>query len=196
MSAKLHINISQGMIDVEGDPDFVREIYADFREHLLAAPGLPQLSTPLQDAPDAASAEVLQKSKARRRATTRKKAGPQGDVAGAVVVADSPRLDKSLDTSKLPSYYQQFEAKNNPEKILVFLRFLIDQLGVNAPNTDQVYTCYERADERIPKVFSQAFRDASGRKFGYIDYNSATDIRITTHGNNYFKFELKRKASE
>jgi hypothetical protein len=55
---------------------------------------------------------------------------------------------------------------------------------------------FEKVNERVPKAFSQAFRDASGRKFGYIDYNSPTDIRLTTTGNNYFKFDLNRKATE
>lgn len=35
MTTKLHINISQGIIDVEGDPDLVRAIYDDFKDQLL-----------------------------------------------------------------------------------------------------------------------------------------------------------------
>ena len=36
MTIKLHINISQGIIDVEGDAAFVREIYANFKDQLLS----------------------------------------------------------------------------------------------------------------------------------------------------------------
>lgn len=71
---------------------------------------------------------------------------------------------------------------------------MVDELDIEAPNTDQFYTCFEKVKERIPKAFSQAFRDTSGKKFGFIDYNSSTDIRVTTIGNNYFNFDLKRKA--
>lgn len=105
-------------------------------------------------------------------------------------------MDKHLDTLKLADFYGQFEVSNNPEKILVFLKFLTDELGIESPNTDQVYTCYVAVNERVPKVFSQAFRDASGRKFGYIDYNSPTDIQITINGSNYFNHDLKRKTVE
>jgi hypothetical protein len=59
-----------------------------------------------------------------------------------------------------------------------------------------VYTCYVKANERVPKAFAQAFRDASGRTFGFIDYRSAMDMRITTAGTNHFKFDLKRKSAE
>jgi len=117
-------------------------------------------------------------------------------IRGRRLSPTNPKLDKNLDTSGLPDFYDQFEAKNNAEKILIFLKFMNDELQIVPPNTDQFYTCFEKVDERVPKVFSQAFRDASGRKFGYIDYNSPTDICLTTTGNNYFKFDLKRKTAE
>ncbi|HBM87123.1 MAG TPA: hypothetical protein DD437_01130 [Rhodobiaceae bacterium] len=191
MQTKLHINISQGVVDVEGDPELVREIYADFKDKLLSGMSLQKP----QESGDADGSKEDPKRKPKRRSYSRKKASDDEDGSNGVV-ADSPQIDKNLDTSGLGSFYGEFEPKNNPEKILIFLKFLTEQLGISDPNTDQIYTCYEAANERVPKVFSQAFRDASGRKFGYIDYNSPTDISITTLGSNHFKFDMKRKAAE
>lgn len=199
MQTKLHINISQGIIDVEGDPDLVREVYADFKVQLLSVAKTPAPPAATPASPAAAveppANDLGGKPKGKRRPVQRKRAGG-GDGEGPTVLADSPKLDKSLDTSALVAFYGRFEAKNHPEKVLVFLKFLTDELGIESPNTDQVYTCYEQVDERIPKVFPQAFRDASGRKFGFIDYSSPTDIRVTIVGNNYFKFNLKKKKAE
>ena len=194
MTTKLHINLVQGIIDVEGDPAFVRSVYEDFKLQLATS------SKPTKTAPertvDVSEVEETPKAKpkGKRRAPAKRK-GAEDD-GGPQVNPDAPKLDKNLDTSKLNAFYSQFEPSNNPEKILVFLKFLIEELDVESPTTDQVYTCYERVNERVPKVFSQAFRDTQGRKFGYIDYNSPTDIRLTTVGNNHFKFDLKRKAAE
>ena len=200
MTAKLHINISQGVIDIEGDPDLIHEIYSDFKEQLLAG-GIG--GGPLRDdaaEPDAGEDAAMPRTKSKRRAATRKRGnggnGGNGDEAGPTVSPDSPKLDKNLDLSALPAFYDQYEVTNNPQKILIFLKFMNDTIGIESPNTDQFYTCFEKVNARIPKVFSQAFRDASGRNFGYIDYNSATDIKITTVGSNYFKFDLKKKGSE
>ncbi|TIT19580.1 MAG: hypothetical protein E5W70_24775 [Mesorhizobium sp.] len=198
MTTKLHINISQGVIDIEGDPDLVREIYTDFKGQLLngvkfASPT--PAPAPAESPAGTADDDTLAKPRTKRQPSSKKKASG-GDDAGSGVVANSPKLDKNLDTSTLPAFYGQYELKNNAEKILVFLKFMNDKLGIEGPNTDQFYTCYEKADERVPKVFSQAFRDASGRKFGFIDYNSPTDIRVTTVGNNHFKFDLKKKGGE
>lgn len=194
MTTKLHINISQGIIDVEGDPELVRDVYADFKERLLAGA---TMRPPLREEPDEAGGleeNSKPKPKGRRKPAAKKRAA--SDDTGPTVSADSPKLDKNLDTSALVAFYDQYEAKNNPQKILVFLKFMTDELGIDSPNTDQFYTCFEKVNARVPKVFSQAFRDASGRNFGFIDYKSSTDIRITTVGSNYFKFDLKKKVAE
>lgn len=200
MTTKLHINLTQGIIDIEGDPVLVREIYTDFKEQLIAQMRVgderPSASAD-EDAPQSLEEGKPQRAKAKRAKSSKKRTpAPSGESNNNGVSADAPKLDKSLDTAKLQAFYGQFEAKNNPEKILIFLKFMNDELGIEDPNTDQFYTCYEKVNERIPKVFAQAFRDASGRKFGFIDYNSPTDIKITTVGTNHFKFDLKRKPAE
>lgn len=202
MTTKLHINLSQGIIDIEGDPDLVREIYTDFKEKLIRSTAMtPQYQDTMAQGHEAGqesantdndtSAKARAKPRPKRRVTSTKK---DSDTENGGIQANTPKIDKSLDTSKLPEYYGQFEVKNNAEKILIFLKFMTEELDIEAPNTDQFYTCFEKVRERIPKVFSQAFRDASGRRFGFIDYNSPTDIKLTIKGNNHFNFDMTRKA--
>jgi hypothetical protein len=195
LQSKLHIDLSQGLVEVEGDAELVREVYRHLKDHLLSGappPGRAQPRTRDEAPPADSSGEG--KAKPKRRASPRKKADSDSSSPG--ISADAPKLDRDLDTSKLAAFYGQYEPKNHPEKILVFLSFLTETLGIESPNTDQVYTCYVKANERVPKAFAQAFRDTSGRSFGYIDYKSPTDIRITTSGTNHFKFDLKKKAAE
>jgi hypothetical protein len=194
LTAKLHINISQGIIDIEGEADLVREIYADFKEQLLNGVTSATSTAPSQVKGDESADESVGKKNSKRRTAAKKKV--VGEESGNSVVANNPKLDKDLDTSKLMSFYNQFEPKNNAEKILIFLKFLNDELKIEVPNTDQVYTCFEKSNERVPKVFAQAFIDASGRKFGYIDYNSPSNLRVTTVGSNHFRLDLKKKIAE
>lgn len=194
MTVKLHINISQGLLEVEGDADFVREIYKDYRDKLLDSEVARVPAPAKKDASVQPNGSAKPRPNPRRRAPSKRNVG--GEDRGSTVSADQPKLDKKLDTSGLPAFYGQFEAKNNAEKILIFLKFMNEELQIESPNTDQFYTCFDKVNERVPKAFSQAFHDASGRKYGYIDYNSSTDIRLTTVGSNYFKLDLKRKAAE
>ena len=194
-AAKLHINLTAGVLDVEGDVELVREIYSDFKDRLVIAAVKPRVPPPeRQDEPDDADEGGKVRAKSKRKSPARKRSS--GEDAGQGVNPDVPKLDRDLDTSKLASFYGQYAPKNHPEKILVFLTFLTEEVSIESPNTDQVFTCYNKANERIPKAFAQAFRDTSGRTFGYIDYKSATDIRITTAGLNHFRHDLKKKGAE
>ena len=198
MTTKLHIDISQGILDIEGDPELVREIYADFKIHLLSgakfslpAAAAAPTATPVGNAEEAAP--PAPKHKTKRRVAAKKKAS--GDEGGSGVIADSPKLDKNLDTSGLGAFYGQFTPKNNAEKVLIFLKFLTESLRIESPNTDQVYTCFKATGDKIPKAFAQAFYDTSS-KLGYIDFRSPTDFPITISGDNHFNHKLKKKPAE
>lgn len=198
MTTKLRIDISQGLIDIEGDPELVREIYADFKTYLLSGVKFAQPAPP---APPGAAAGTgtderippAPKSRAKRRPAAKKKTN--GDESGSGVAADSPKLDKNLDTSGLGNFYGQFAPKNNAEKILIFLKFMTESLHIQSPNTDQVYTCFKATGEKIPKAFAQAFYDTSS-KLGYIDFRSPTDLPVTIAGDNHFNHTMKRKVAE
>lgn len=189
MTAKLHINLSQGIIDIEGDPELVREIYADFKDRLVE--GAATVSNEMGGAASSTGeSEDSGKPKRKKRSPAKKKSG--GDQAGTSVSSDSPKLDKYLDTSGLPDFYAGLTVKNHPEKILTFLKFLTDVAGVEQPNSDQVFTCYKAVNEKLPVAFAQAFRDTSAK--GYIDLKSSTDMPITIAGDNHFNFKMKKAA--
>lgn len=191
MQTKLHINVSQGIIDIEGDIDLVREIYADFKDRLLDGLDIVH-ETPTQNG----SSEQGNKTSPKRKKRTSSKRAVQTDNSDSGIDPDHPKLDKDLDLSGLRAFYDQFEPKNNAEKILIFAKFLIDTLKQSKPNTDQFYTCFIELDEMIPSAFAQAFRNTHGRKYGYIEYKSATDISVPIKGTNHYTSGIKRKGTE
>lgn len=191
MTNKLHINLTQGIIDVEGDVELVKAVYEDFKDRLSAGPA--SVHTP-PSASEKSNDDADKSIKPKHRSSRRKKAAQSGGVESSMN-ADAPTRDKNLDTSKLLAFYDQFAPANASEKILIFLKFLTEELEIDSPNTDQVYTCFLDAKEKPPKAFAQAFRDTSSKK-GFIDLKSAEDITITTQGNNHFEFDLKMKTAE
>lgn len=189
MPTKLHINIPQGVVDVEGDPEFVREIYADFKDKLLNEKSISSRSA----ADEASSEEPPKKAKIRKRSRTRDRATTKEATTGPAI--DSPKLDKNLDTRNLVDFFAQFAPRNNAEKILIYLKFIIEELNISAPNTDQVFTCFRETRQKIPEAFAHAFYKMSSRH-GFIDIKSASDISITIAGENHFNDNLKRKDAE
>lgn len=193
MQTKLHMNLTQGIVDVEGDVEFVRAVYDDFKDRLTKHSTTAPEARELVDAPSSKTASAGS-TKSKRRGQSRKKAAIS-EAGETSVNPDTPKLDKTVDTSKLKGFYDQFDPSSAPEKILIFLKYLIDIENIPTPNIDQIYTCFRAIKEKVPSAYSQAFRDTASKK-GFIDYNSATDIKITILGENHFEHSLKKKAAE
>ena len=171
----------------------MKAVYEDFKSQLTAGVTKSQ-QAPVQTSETNANGGSATTSKPKRRAPARKKAKSAED--GEVAISpDSPKFDKNLDTSRLRSFYEQFEPGSAPEKILIFLKFLMDEAGIEHPNSDQVYTCFYALKERAPTAFAQAFRDTANKK-GFVEFNSATDIQVTMMGENHFNHDLKRADTE
>ena len=192
MHTKLLIDISQGIIEVEGDSNFVREIYSDFRDNLLKNFKYPAAEP---DKNKSASRRDVNESKAKRKSATKKGTKSEPAVKNGID-ADNPQLDKNLDTFQLSEFYNQFEPKNHPERILIFAKYLTDKLCIETINSDQIYTCYKVAKEKIPTAFKQNIRNTHGRNYGYIEFNSSSEIKVTINGENHFNSRIKRTKAK
>jgi hypothetical protein len=184
MTAKLNIDLKQGLLHVEGTEEFVRAIYDDFKSRLTAAAAVP----PATPTPILVNNSGKGKGEG-RRASTRTKTS-RGDF--------DPVFNRDLDTSKLPAFYAQYELKNHAEKILVFCMFLKEVMRAEKIIGNDIYTCYAamKSETKTPKAFPQALRDAEGKSFHYIDVKAWDDITIPISGSNHFHHDLKRKGAE
>ena len=192
--AKLRLNLREGIIEVEGDSALVAKIYDDFKSQLASvssddedAEGAPRGSSTVHDT----------EARASHRKSRKPRIAKASSGGGDKVSNYTPVLDKGLDTSKLSKFYEPFAPRNHAERVLIYARFLNDVLDISPCTGDQIFTCYKATRERVPEAFVQALRDASGGRYGYIDYKSPTEILSTTRGDNHFEHNgIKRKASE
>lgn len=190
MHTKLHIDLSQGIIDIEGDSEFVREIYSDLRESIVQKAEVEDLTR---------DEETKKEPKSPKRQTPRRSSSRKKAVQEATkTVADPhhPQLDKTLDTSNLAAFYGQYSTVNHPEKILVFAKFIIDELKMEAATTDHIFTCYMALKERVPQAFAQSFRNAHGKRHGFIDYRSDGTLHISMKGENHLNHEMNKKDAK
>jgi hypothetical protein len=197
-SAKLHINLVQGTLDVEGDVEFVREVYKDYREGLIAKPtnafvqageddeiGTGNASTSSAGAPQKDSEGVRRKRKAPRQ---------QKDGATAAPVF-KPALVNDLATTDLKSYMADFDPKSNYDYIALFMSYL-EGKNISPVTFNHVYTCFRDAQVKAPVALRQAFIDTRNKK-GFVEFTSPFDVSLTERGRNHVQFgELKKRAAE
>lgn len=198
MATKLIINLRDGVLDVEGSEQFVREIYGDFKSEVarlksLEAPSGRRIEVPpitVDQAEALIHNEAEQKSAAKR---VDSKASGQKSRGGKF----KPAFDPNLDVKGISEFYNTLKPQNVPEQILTFVMFLKEQLKMDVCTAHHVYTCFYSVRDRtkIPTAFSQAFYNTVGRTH-YIQVPSLSEISVTILGGNHFEEMKKRARSE
>lgn len=163
---RLKIDWNNGILEVEGEESFVREIYNEYKEQLRGP------------APRAVT-EVPSRPVAHKRKESYQ------------IVKD---LDLSGRDGKesLKSFYAKKAPETALERNTVFTYYLQKISGMKGVNANHLFTCYKDVGEKIPSALRQSIIDTSFKK-GWIDTKSMDDITLTTHGETLVEHELPRR---
>jgi hypothetical protein len=217
MTTKLKIDLSQGVLEVEGSETFVKAIYADFKAHFVGQDGAAEVSALLVERPR------------RRRTRTAKTATETVPVTEEIValpptpevVAEPPAQSSTpeptpepkepppiaptyhyIEDLKLgaaeghPSLVKFMDAKlpvTNEERNLVFLYYLQHILKVKRITLDHIYTCYRAAKIRAPLNLENSLRTTAEQR-GWIKTNQNGNITVTSEGKQYAEKQLPKKV--
>jgi hypothetical protein len=188
----LKIDLRNGLLEVEGEETFVREIYQNHKESIMKKIDLPKKENRLCDELDSISLpteNVLGKKENIKKVASKRKG------------KESYKIIKDLDLAtknnreSLKEFYSKKSPANAMEKNTVFVFYLQNKLGIQEISLNHIYTCYVNLNERIPKALRQSLIDTSARK-GWINTESLEKITITVHGENLVNHDLPNQSSE
>lgn len=83
----------------------------------------------------------------------------------------------------LSAYVKKYPAKTDFERILLFVAYMKEVLGIESVTYDYIYTCFEELDLNTPPNVPQTVRNCAS-KVGYIDVSNSKNIIVTTNGKN------------
>lgn len=188
---KLTIDLKNGLLEVEGEEEFVRGIYADYKDVLsmmiARQSGEGRAEIPAAASTGAAEVSTGSKNKKADRAPkqTRSKSMESYKMLGNLDL--NPQGKTSL---------RAFMASKNPadagEINTVIVHYLKKTLNTEHVTLDHIYTCYKSTDKKVPTALLQSLKDAMRRK-GWVDSSNIADIKLTTAGENLVEYELPRK---
>jgi hypothetical protein len=210
MTTKLKIDVSQGILEVEGSEAFVRAIYRDFKVQFLG---------------EEAAGEEVQPTRRRRTRQNRQvktvaKPSPQPHQAAEIAKISEPtgaRIEpeptpdsekplptpsytflKDLDlvaTEDHPSLVEFMDSKfpiTNEERNLVFIYYLQYMVKQKPITVDHIYTCYRKANIRAPLDLQHSLKmTAKDRKWIRIAKNG--NITTLAAGKQYLEKQLPKK---
>lgn len=186
---KLHINISAGIVEVEGEPDFVREIYDDFKKEITKRAVI--VDAPAQSETKALpslAANADEKVKPPKKSSTGKKASYSHLKNLATGLPDQD--------SSLGSYIKKYMPKTNIQRNVVIVHYLTDQHSSEKITLDHIFTCYANANLDLPKALYESVADTSSavKGYGYLDASDVGEIKIVHKGHVLLQ-ELEKKAA-
>lgn len=179
---KIKIDLAQGILEAEGSEEFVRSIYADFREKLHGAAVTP----PSREKRTKAVGDV------------EKKILPTKKKQKSRAAKSTPQLVKDLDMSgkgnkpSLKEFYGGYVAKTNFEKNLIFCYYLQQVIEETPITVDHVFTCYRYIpDIKAPEALRQSLLDTAHHK-GWLDTSSLENITVSVGGIKYLEHDLAK----
>ncbi len=186
-TTKLHINLHQGVLEVEGEETFVRDIYKEFKTELLKnasnshLPGISKKTAGTKTPGTKSEATIPKKKKGN-------------------VKSDEPKVDKTLDLSgvnqapSLKDFVSQYQPKTNMERNVVFIGYLKDKMETDKVSMDHVWTCYHDLELNFPVSMKQSLYDTSSKK-SWINVPSLDDLSLSVQGNNWLRDKAKQAES-
>jgi hypothetical protein len=184
---RLKIDLKQGLLEVEGEDAFVREIYEDFRVALQEA----SVKKPVLEGKTDPQAQIAQ---AQAQNGKKKKPG--------TAARESYGMNKDLDLygnsgkMSLKEFYASKSPTSNLERNVVFVYYLRKILEKDQVNLDDIYTCYKTLEGAPPGALRQSVADTSSSRYGWIDAGDFDDISIPLRGETFVDTGLPKAAAK
>lgn len=199
MTTKLKIDLTQGILEVEGSEVFVNSIYRDFKLQFLGEEAVAKEEKP-----------VRRRRGRKSKTTPRPKPAPKAEaepakatepVQEAKVPAPAPTHTylKDLDlsaTSDHPSLVEFMDSKfpiTNEERNLVFLYYLQKVVNQRPVKADHVYTCYRKVNIRAPLNLDHSLQ-VTVDHHGWIRIAKNGNLTVTAEGKRYAENELPKRV--
>jgi len=107
-----------------------------------------------------------------------------------------PKYNAMLDLHGLDDFSARYEAGNNSEHVVVFLKFLTEQIHLETVSGDDIHTCFseQKSKIKLPGSFMNTLRNAQNRDHLIAYERGFTNITLTPKGENLFNHDIAKRV--
>lgn len=201
MSTKLKIDLTQGILEVEGSEVFVKSIYRDFKLQFLGEEAVEEEEKPTRrrrGRKPKPRAKVTPKPKSAEEAAPEPVAPAKAELKPP---PPAPSYDylRDLDLTASPDHLSLVEFMDskfpitNEERNLVFLYYLQYVIKRKPNSPDHIYTCYRKANIRVPINLENSLHMTADHH-GWIRVAKNGNLTVTAVGKRYAENELPKRV--
>jgi hypothetical protein len=189
MNTKLKMDLLAGVLEVEGNEDFVKQVYDDFKANLT------------ENKSSAAQPHNEDKADGSQKKVKPNKTPAANNTFSKIKAKKVPGLLKNLDLTggsdkpSLRDFYARYDHKSNFERNLIFTYYLKEELEIEKVTLDHIFTCYRHVGQKIPKALEQGMRDTAKAK-AWVDIDDIDDIKVPIAGMNHIEHDLAKSKAE
>ncbi len=184
--ARIKIDITEGFLEVEGNEQFVSEIYSDFKKNI----NLDIQSKSKLDTRPKLLNENKKDAKITKSHTNKRKSGSVPKMPKFVKDLDLVEGNKNISLDDFVDRYEKISTFM--EWNTVFVYFLQKITEVPNIGIDHIYTCYKKLNKKTPSNIYQSLVDTARTK-GTIKTETMDSITITIIGENFIEHEFPQK---
>lgn len=216
MTTKLKIDLTQGILEVEGSETFVKTIYRDFKIQFLGEEAVEEETKPTRRRRSTKTTRAKTKTKPKPKKETKPAAAPQPAEKKEPAKAAEPAAPKPSKPKKIPSpaptytYVKDLELGTtadhaslvefmdsklpitNEERNLVFLYYLEHIIDHKPVKIDDVYTCYRESNIRAPLNIENSLKLTADHQ-DWIQIGKNGEMTVTESGKKYVENQLPKK---
>jgi hypothetical protein len=206
VATKLKIDLSEGILEVEGTEAFVTAIYNDFKAHFVGEEAVDDLFRPTK-AKRTRRTKTVKSAKPKAPALPAKSASSTDGPAPAPAAQPESKPEVSppkpeytfledLDLSAnkdQPSLVEFMDAKipfTNEERNLVFVYYLHNIRKIKPVTMDHIFTCYKAAKLRVPVNLEKSLHMAAN----WINITKTGRLTASAAGTRYVEKQLPKKV--
>lgn len=163
MTAKLHINLNQGLVEAEGSEEFVLKVYNDFKDKLsetsFSNSFNPANTEGVTASPSGAkSANVSQSTK---KAKPKAKQSTNNSSKESLEVV--PEFFNGTESKSFLSEIKKYSLPASHQKKATLFIYVMQNIGMQNITINHVFTCYRLLTEKTPGNLRQTITDAKNK---------------------------------
>ncbi len=186
--ARIKMVIGSNEFEAEGDEDFLKGLYEDFKTALVVSKRLADTvnteTVPKQiTAPDVeASADDNAPEPVKPQREKRKKRTKS-------VTADRKLNLRPEGKQSFADFVTAKQPATNNEKNVASVYYLTDVLGQPGAGLSQIVSCYDDRDWRVPADIKNSLQQTASTQ-GWINTENSDEIILEVKGRNHVKYDM------
>ncbi len=189
---KIKIDIKNGLVEVEGEEKFVKEVYSDYKDVLTLITSR-AIKTHENQIPELPTNTEVNSSNNKKVKHLDKNHSHSKTKESYKIIGELNLSPENIEAFR--DFFEKKKIKKAMEINAVAVYYLEKILGIKNITPNHIYSCYKNVNSKVPVALLQSLRDTASIK-GWIDTSDTNNIHLLIAGENLVEHDLPKVVKQ